>query len=168
MHPQGLQDEVHVEQETLQTVKALCRNTQETVEMLEDRKTQLKEELKIIFDLQKQEREVVSKLKIWFLQQDVCCCSRFITGWCISIASDSVASSLCLIEYKAAFWIMGKVMLVGRPAKRALQQSSLEMPRNELKSCSVYALNVSSVTESPRLLKLEDWLIIDCTINTLS
>lgn len=64
MHPQGLQDEVHMEQETLQTVKALCRNTQETVEMLEDRKTQLKEELKMIYDLQKQEREVVSKLKI--------------------------------------------------------------------------------------------------------
>ncbi len=64
MYPQGLQDEVHMEQETLQTVKALCRNTQETVEMLEDRKTQLKEELKMIYDLQKQEREVVSKLKI--------------------------------------------------------------------------------------------------------
>ncbi|XP_016363769.1 uncharacterized protein LOC107705131 isoform X1 [Sinocyclocheilus rhinocerous] len=59
----GLQDEVHMEQETLQTVKALRRNTQETVEMLEDRKTQLKEELKIIYDLQKQEREVLHSLQ---------------------------------------------------------------------------------------------------------
>uniref|UniRef100_A0A8C1D0Q3 Epidermal growth factor receptor substrate 15 n=1 Tax=Cyprinus carpio carpio TaxID=630221 RepID=A0A8C1D0Q3_CYPCA len=59
----GLQDEVHMEQETLQTVKALCRNTQETVEMLEDRKTQLKEELKMIYDLQKQEREVLQSLQ---------------------------------------------------------------------------------------------------------
>ncbi|KAF4116946.1 uncharacterized protein si:ch73-140j24.4 isoform X2 [Onychostoma macrolepis] len=59
----GLQDEVHMEQETLQTVKALCRDTQETVEMLEDRKTQLKEELKMIYDLQKQEREVLQSLQ---------------------------------------------------------------------------------------------------------
>jgi len=50
-----------MEQETLQTVKALCRNTQESMEKLEERKTQLKEELKVIYDLQKQEREVVSK-----------------------------------------------------------------------------------------------------------
>ncbi|XP_043115812.1 uncharacterized protein si:ch73-140j24.4 isoform X2 [Puntigrus tetrazona] len=59
----GLQDEVHVEQETLQTVKASCRNTQETVEMLEDRKSQLKEELKMIYDLQKQEREMLQSLQ---------------------------------------------------------------------------------------------------------
>ncbi|XP_026062827.1 uncharacterized protein LOC113046144 isoform X1 [Carassius auratus] len=59
----GLQDEVHMEQETLQTVKALCRNTQETVEMLEDRKTHLKEELKKIYDLQKQERDVLQSLQ---------------------------------------------------------------------------------------------------------
>lgn len=50
-----------MEEETLQTVKALCRNTQETTEKLEERKTQLKEELKMIYDLQKQEREVVSE-----------------------------------------------------------------------------------------------------------
>lgn len=49
-----------MEEETLQTVKALCHNTQETMEKLEERKTQLKEELKMIYDLQKQEREVVS------------------------------------------------------------------------------------------------------------
>ncbi|XP_016368328.1 uncharacterized protein LOC107708579 [Sinocyclocheilus rhinocerous] len=55
----GLQDEVHTEQETLQTVKALRRNTQETEEMLKEKKTQLKEELQMIYDLQKQEREVV-------------------------------------------------------------------------------------------------------------
>lgn len=63
-----------MEQETLQTVKALCRNTQQTVEMLEERKTQLKEELKMIYDLQKQEKEVVSKcLRCQrFLQQDFC------------------------------------------------------------------------------------------------
>ncbi|KAL1279737.1 hypothetical protein QQF64_014337 [Cirrhinus molitorella] len=59
----GLQDEVHMEQETLQTIKALCRNTQETVEMLEERKTQLKEELKMIYDLQKQEKEVLQSLQ---------------------------------------------------------------------------------------------------------
>ncbi|XP_050994756.1 microtubule-associated protein 1B isoform X1 [Labeo rohita] len=59
----GLQDEVHMEQETLQTVKALCRNTQETVEMLEERKTQLKEELKMIYNLQKQEKEVLQSLQ---------------------------------------------------------------------------------------------------------
>ncbi|XP_073704883.1 uncharacterized protein [Garra rufa] len=59
----GLQDEVHMEQETLQTVKALCRNTQETVEMLEEKKTQLKEELKMIYDLQKQEKEALQSLQ---------------------------------------------------------------------------------------------------------
>ncbi|KTG01982.1 hypothetical protein cypCar_00016853 [Cyprinus carpio] len=59
----GLQDEVHMERETLQTVKALRRNTQETVEMLEERKTELKEELEMIYDLQKQEREVLQSLQ---------------------------------------------------------------------------------------------------------
>ncbi|XP_051728874.1 uncharacterized protein si:ch73-140j24.4 [Ctenopharyngodon idella] len=59
----GLKDEVHMEEETLQTVKALCRNTQETMEKLEERKTQLKEELKMIYDLQKQEREVLQSLQ---------------------------------------------------------------------------------------------------------
>ncbi|XP_039505706.1 uncharacterized protein si:ch73-140j24.4 isoform X2 [Pimephales promelas] len=52
-----------MEQETLQTVKALCRNTQESMEKLEERKTQLKEELKVIYDLQKQEREVLQCLQ---------------------------------------------------------------------------------------------------------
>ncbi|XP_059420216.1 uncharacterized protein LOC132155354 [Carassius carassius] len=59
----GLQDEVHVEQETLQTVKVLCRTTQETVEMLKERKTELREELEMIYDLQKQEREVLQSLQ---------------------------------------------------------------------------------------------------------
>ncbi|XP_026053519.1 uncharacterized protein LOC113039700 isoform X2 [Carassius auratus] len=59
----GLQDEVHVEQETLQTVKVLCRNTHETVEMLKERKTELREELEMIYDLQKQEREVLQSLQ---------------------------------------------------------------------------------------------------------
>ncbi|ROL45916.1 Epidermal growth factor receptor substrate 15 [Anabarilius grahami] len=59
----ALKDEVHMEEETLQTVKALCRNTQETTEKLEERKTQLKEELKMIYDLQKQEREVLQSLQ---------------------------------------------------------------------------------------------------------
>ncbi|XP_048020404.1 uncharacterized protein si:ch73-140j24.4 [Megalobrama amblycephala] len=59
----GLKDEVHMEEETLQTVKALCLNTQETMEKLEERKTQLKEELKMIYDLQKQEREVLQSLQ---------------------------------------------------------------------------------------------------------
>ncbi|XP_056326580.1 uncharacterized protein si:ch73-140j24.4 [Danio aesculapii] len=59
----GLKDEVHIEEETLQTTKALCRNTQETVEKLEERKTLLKEELEMIHDLQKQEREVLQCLQ---------------------------------------------------------------------------------------------------------
>ncbi|XDV26577.1 hypothetical protein PO909_030234 [Leuciscus waleckii] len=59
----GLKDEVHMEQETLQTVKALCRDTQESMEKLEERKTQLKEELKVIYDLQKREREVLQSLQ---------------------------------------------------------------------------------------------------------
>lgn len=59
----GLKDEVHIEEETLQTTKALCRSTQETVEKLEERKTLLREELEIIHDLQKQEREVLRSLQ---------------------------------------------------------------------------------------------------------
>ncbi|XP_067308341.1 putative leucine-rich repeat-containing protein DDB_G0290503 [Pseudorasbora parva] len=59
----GLKDEVHMEEETLQTVKTLRRDTQETKEKLEERKTQLREELKVIYDLQKQEREVLQSLQ---------------------------------------------------------------------------------------------------------
>ncbi|KAA0718453.1 hypothetical protein E1301_Tti019289 [Triplophysa tibetana] len=60
---QELKDAVQTEEETLQRVKTLCCETQEDVERLEEKKTQLRDQLKIMENLEKQERKVLQSLQ---------------------------------------------------------------------------------------------------------
>ncbi|KAI7810212.1 uncharacterized protein si:ch73-140j24.4 [Triplophysa rosa] len=58
-----LKDAVQMEEETLQRVKTLRCETQEAVERQEERKSQLRDQLKIMENLEKQEREVLQSLQ---------------------------------------------------------------------------------------------------------
>ncbi|XP_051983849.1 uncharacterized protein si:ch73-140j24.4 isoform X2 [Xyrauchen texanus] len=57
-----LKDELNMEEENLQKVMVLCCETRKTVENLEEKKTQLRDQLKIIHDLHKQEKYMLQSL----------------------------------------------------------------------------------------------------------
>ncbi|XP_051553433.1 uncharacterized protein si:ch73-140j24.4 isoform X2 [Myxocyprinus asiaticus] len=58
-----LKDELNMEEENLQKVKVLCHETRKTMENLEEKKTQLRDQLKIIHDLHKQEKYMLQSLQ---------------------------------------------------------------------------------------------------------